>query len=245
MDWYNREAKIYPKNQPQVLIRKRIAIVYQKMANKNWSYRDSLLFPRLADSSWYALKKGSDSYKNQLISRVKTFDQALRIEVMYQLDNNNSLSQAYRELADFLYEHVDYTDAFTAYYCARFYNRKSMHVAKSIKKTKNALREHNFLLPSFRRIFPKEKKGKFNYQILKEKIKQQKLDSISAATDRPLPMIVTEKKSEYTLNFNKHLVILGGLILILIFVLVFVKTKRRRRSKEHPEEIEEQITEKD
>jgi len=245
MDWYDREAKNYPKNKQQVEIRRRIAIVYQKMVDKKWSYRDSLLFPYLADSSWYNLKKGSPEYKSQLISLVNTMDKALRIEVMYQMDNNNSLSQAYRELGDFLYNHVDYTDAFIAYYCARFYNRQSMHVAKSIKKTKNALRDHNLLLPSFRRIFPKEKKGLFNYQILKEKIKQQKLDSIAAASENPLPIVVTKHRKEFLPKINKNLIVLGGLILILVFVLIFVKSKRRLRSKENPEEVEEQITQED
>ena len=245
MGWYDREAKNYPKIKQQVEIRRRIAIVYQKMVDKKWSYRDSLLFPYLADSSWYDLKKGSPEYKSELIALVKTFDQALRIEVMYQMDNNNSLSQAYREFGDFIYDHVDYTDAFIAYYCARFYNRQSMHVAKSIKKTKNALRDNNLLLPSFRRIFPKEKKGLFNYQILKEKIRQQKLDSISAASQNPLPMVVTKHRKEFLPKINKNLIVLGGLILILVFVLIFVKPKRRRRSKENPEEVEEQITQED
>ena len=245
MDWYNKEAKDYPNSKQRVEIRRRIAIVYQKMADKKWSHRDSLLFPHLKDTSWYSLKKGSLEFKSELISLVNTYDQALRIEVIYQMDNNNSLSQAYREFGDFLYEHVDYTDAFIAYYCARFYNRQSMHVAKNIKKTKNALRDNNLLLPSFRRIFPKEKKGLFNYQILKEKIKQQKLDSISASSQNPLPMVVTKHKKEYLPRINKSLIFLGGVTLILVFVLLFVKTKRRRRSKINPEEVEEQITKED
>lgn len=226
--WFDKEVAAYPQNKKAVEIRRRITQVSVYLAQDNWNFKDSIFFPELEDSMWFGVKEGSPQFKNKLIPMLKLYDTALRVVVKFQANEDKALAAAYVKLGDFIFNHVNYTDAYIAYNCARFYYRKSMYVSKKIKITKSALFDNNLLLPSIRDVFPKEKKGVFNYKILKKRVEQRIQDSIAAATHTPLKLNPIKQGKELLPFMSKNLLILIGFILILIFVVFFVKTKERK-----------------
>ena len=145
--WYDKELLLYPAQKKQIDIRRRVARVHQLMAQKDWYYNDSVAFEELADEKWKQFKKGTAAYSASLIALLKDYDQALRVEVQFNNGENKALSTAFQELGHFIELYVDYTDAFIAYNCARFYNRKSMRVAKDLKEAKQLIQKHDYLLP--------------------------------------------------------------------------------------------------
>jgi hypothetical protein len=225
-EWYEKEKEFTPSNAKNIEIRKRIDAALFLIHENKWSFKDSTLFSELKDPKWKYLKKGSFQYKSELIALLNIYDTALRIKVQLQNGENRALSMAYVELGNFIAAHVDLTDAYIAYFCARFYSRKSMYVAKKLKSVKEEIMDKNLLLPSLRDIFPQEKKGIFNYAILKEKRQQHILDSIKAAHIVPLKVEPIKKKNLLPM-LNKDMLLLLGLSLILFCVIVFVKVKRK------------------
>src|SRR5690606_12238889 len=109
-------------------------------------------------------KKGGQEYLSILVPLLRKYDDALRDETKYESASNRALSLAFYEFGKFLKKHVSLSDAYIAYSISRYYDKYNNDVAVDLRAIKNEMNKRNYIFPSIREIFPKQRKGIFNYK---------------------------------------------------------------------------------
>lgn len=198
---------------------------------KLFSFQDSAL----QKSNWYKSNQpvlvfnidpntrvNSNNHK-EIITPLLNATSALKKLVFYVNDNDQIISRAFRNIGYTLENHVSLTQAYVAYNIGRNYNKSDKQLIEDLKRIKAKLINKNYTIPIFRRYFPKIKKGRFNYEILKEKIIKEQNDTIPKFT----PNFKSEDKS-IELPFSVDSIIPLGFLIIFIMLLLFLKTKQKK-----------------
>jgi hypothetical protein len=159
----------------------------------------------------------------EIITPLLNATSALKKMVFYVNDNDQIISRAFRDIGYTLENHVSLTQAYVAYNIGRNYNKSDKQLIEDLKRIKAKLIKKNYTIPIFRRYFPKTKKGRFNYEILKEKIIKEQNDTIP----KHIPNFESEDKS-INLPFSIDFVVPIGFLVIFILLLLFLKTKKKK-----------------
>ena len=184
----------------------------------NWYKSNQSVFIFNIDSNVRLTKKN----KEEILAPLKNACQALKTLVFYVHDNDHILSRAFRDIGYTLENHISLTQAYIAYNIGRNYNKSDKQLIEDLKRIKAKLINKNYTIPIFRRYFPKTKKSRFNYEILKEKIIKEQSDTI--------PKHIPNFKSNHTtfdLPFSPDLLMPFGFLIIFILLIIFLKTKRK------------------
>ncbi len=227
-EWLKLEEAYFPYTKKQIEIRSRIAEVNRKQVDRVWSLKDSVLFPELLDPRWKSYKKGGQEYLSILVPLLREYDDALRDETKYESASNRALSLAFYEFGKFLKKHVSLSDAYIAYSISRYYDKYNNDVAVDLRAIKNEMNKRNYIFPSIREIFPKQRKGIFNYKKIMEKRKAQQ-DSTLHADYPPLKIDPDKLEDPVVKGLWDEFILIGGLVLILICVLVFIRIDKKRK----------------
>lgn len=222
--WLNFEAEHYPENKSHIVYRRRIHEVENLILSKNWSFEDSVIFKELIDVKWKNMAKGSKPYLEELIPLVARLDSALRIETKYEYKSNVSLAIAFLEYGRFLDKYVSTSDAFIALSVARFYDRFNAEIVENYRSIRSKMNEKRFIFPSFREVFPKQSKGFFNINSIKNRRLAADKKTIEQEKN-PETLRKAEVKDNALINDKTGFwIIFGGAIILLLFVAIFVKT---------------------
>ena len=159
----------------------------------------------------------------EIISPILNATLALKKIVFYVNDNDQIISRAFRDIGYTLENHVSLTQAYVAYNIGRNYNKSDKQLIEDLKRIKAKLIKKNYTIPIFRKYFPKTKKGRFNYKILKEKIIKEQNDTIP----KHIPNFESKDKSIH-LPFSIDFIVPIGFLVIFILLLLFLKTKNKK-----------------
>src|SRR5690606_30897404 len=105
--------------------------------------------------------------------------------------------------------------AYIAYSISRYYDKYNNDVAVDLRAIKNEMNKRNYIFPSIREIFPKQRKGIFNYKKIMEKRKAQQ-DSTLHADYPPLKIDPDKLEDPVVKGLWDEFILIGGLVLILI-----------------------------
>ena len=195
-------------------------IAFQDSTNgkNNWHNSNISVFRFNVDSNTWVNRKT----ENLIIPPLKNAASALQKYVFYINDKDQIISRAFRDIGYTLENHVSLTQAYIAYSIGRNYNKSDDQLIEDLKRIKAKMIKKNYSIPIFRRYFPKTKKGRFNYEILKEKIIEEQNDTI--------PKHIPNFKSNNTtisLPFSADLIMPFGFLMIFIMLILFLKTKQK------------------
>ena len=225
--WLNKEEAVYPNGIQVNKIRRRIADVNKKLTKAEWSLEDSVVFLQLKALKGQKLnfRKGSELFLSTIVPLAFLYDDALRIESKFESSYNRSLSLAFIEFGDFLYEFISYSDAYICYSIARYYDRYNNDLAIKLRSIKNEMNKKNILFPSIRETFPKQSKGLFNFKKIMEKRRKQEAE-LQQENQAPLQINLVDKKDPVLKGYWDETVLLIGLVLLLVGVIIFVRVKK-------------------
>ena len=184
----------------------------------NWYKSKQAVFTFNIDSNIWVNKKNKDQY----IPPIKNAEKALNQLVFYIHDNDYVISRAFRDIGVILENHVSLTQAYIAYSIGRNYNKNDNLLIDDLKRIKAKLINKNYSLPIFRKYFPKTKKWRFDYEILKEKIIKEQSDTIV----KHIPNFKSDK-IKIDLPFAPDLIMPFGFLIIFILLIIFLKTKKK------------------
>ena len=193
---------------------------YQDSTNgkSNWYKSNQSVFTFEIDSNVWVNKKNS----NEIITPIKNASTSLQKLVFYIDANDQIISRAFRDIGNTLENHVSLTQAYIAYSLGRNYNKRDKQLIEDLKRIKAKLIKKNYTIPIFRRYFPRTKKGRFNYEILKEKIIREQNDTIQ----KYIPNFESGEKG-IQLPFSPDFLVPIGFLVIFILLLLFLKTKKK------------------
>lgn len=153
-------------------------------------------------------------------------NELLHFQIHFYEDQDKVLAQLCYEFGIILRDRVAYTQAYIALNLARNYDRSlGGDILKTLKEVKAYLNQNRYKIPPFRRYFPKTKKWRFDYEILKEKKLAQSKDTLLEEKE-PIQMMQPPEKEKDLLPYNRNLLFGGVFLIMLILVLVFVRSKK-------------------
>ena len=182
----------------------------------NWYKRNQSVFVFAFDSTVRLTSKNNTEHITALVNA----SSALRKLVFYVNDDDQVISRAFRDIGITLENHISLTQAYIAYSIGRNYNKSDSQLIEDLKRIKSKLIKKNYSIPIFRRYFPKTKKGRFNYDILKENIIHDQNDTIP----KHIPNFESINKG-IDVPFSPDFIMPIGFLVIFILLLVFLKTK--------------------
>jgi hypothetical protein len=201
--------------------------IHEARQNKAVDWRwliDNNIFEFPVDTILPRRKRNDQFYKDSIIVPLDKLDAILKDEVLYTPEKDVIIAEVFYEIGAYLENVGSNTQAYIAYSLGKIYNGNDFKSAKRIRVVKDRLIKKKYRIPSVRKFFPKYKKGRFSYEVIKQRIIKQKMDSV---VREPLPTMIPVVKKDLAPKFPKLLLIMGGIFLLLIFVLIFVKTKKK------------------
>ncbi len=191
--------------------------------NKNWYKTDGDVFKFRFDPTIGNVKKNSNRFNNEVVIPLKNASYILETFVLYIHENDPVIACAFNNVGEVLEKYVSLSQAYIAYSIGRQYNKKDKKILENIKKVKAKLTKKHYRIPNFRKYFPKIEKGRFDYEILKEKIYEEQIDTIT----KHKPKLIEKKKDLIKLPFNKDYIVPIGLAVIFLMVLIFLRTRKK------------------
>lgn len=173
------------------------------------------------DTTLFSVDKESERFQREVIQPLENLDFVLKEMIHYIHEEDAVLAKACNEMGIIFENHISLTQAYISYSLGRHYNKWDKEILNNVKSVKARLSEKRYKIPIFRRYFPRIKEWRFDYQLLKEKIYNEKKDTSSI--EPPSLMLKPDKKR---VPFNPELIGLIGLFLLFILVLIFLKTKK-------------------
>jgi len=188
--------------------------------NPNWYKTNPSIFKFKIDTNLVNSNKKDDRFKHDILDPLNNATKILRLMVYYIPDNDQIIARAFNDVGVVLEKYISLSQAYIAYSIGRNYNKKDKEVLQNVKAVKAKLLVKNYKIPNFRKYFPKTEKGRFDYEILKEKIIQEQNDSIVFHN----PILVKKQiKKEYP--FPVDIIVPVGLFVLFILILLLVRTK--------------------
>lgn len=168
-------------------------------------------------SSYSEEEKEGDEFRENVLAPLEAGEIILEFHIRYVNKDDPYIAKLASQMGDVIHQHLSLTMTYVAYSLARHYNKSSEN-AKKLKAIKQEIVDSRYEIIPLKKYFPKEKKGRFSYQLLKEKHIESKKKKYQ------LPPF--EKEQEEPLWQSKGFILTLGLLIILIFVLVFIRTKK-------------------
>ena len=180
--------------------------------------------PDFAKNNLIQMSRLNKVKENQLINYLSEVNKLLHFQVHFYEDQDKVLAELCYEFGLVLKDRVSYTQAYIALNLARNYDRSlGSDILTALKEVKAHMSQKRYKIPPFRRYFPKIKKSRLDYEILKEKKRATKTDS---NLNEPVKMMQPPKKKKDLLPYNRNLLFGGVFLIILILVLLFVRSKK-------------------
>lgn len=230
LKWLNYEKEHFGQSDTYIYLRKRIHAVDLMIAENQWSFQDSVVFPELLSTSvsgepWKKMSKGSKVYQEQLIPYVMELENALRIETKYEFKSNYALAEALLEFAIFLKKYVSTTDAFIVIAVAKYYDKFNNEINQKYRDFRVAMNQKRLIFPSMREYFTKFEKGYFNINSIKKR--QLEVEKPVLVRERnPEALRLKEVESNELVSDTQMVwIVMSSLLLLLLYVLFFVKAK--------------------
>ena len=190
--------------------------------NSNWYKTKPKVLNFVIDSNLTKISKTHDRFQNEIIAPLKNANKILEILVMYVHEDDHIISRSFNEMGEVLEKYVSLSQAYIAYSIARNYNKRDKEILQNIKDVKAKLVLKNYKIPNFRKYFPRIEEWRFDYEILKEKIINEKAEKPHTHS----PNLRSEKIKAKT-SFSPEIIVPIGLLVLFLLILLFLKTRKR------------------
>lgn len=159
--------------------------------------------------------------ESQKIEIVEEINSLLHFMIQFYEDNDKIIARLCFDMGVILRDHFSYTQAYIAFSLARNYDKKTSLILKKLKEVKGEMSANKYKLPAFRRYFPRIKKGRFEYSILKDK-KNNKDSSLN----EPVQLMKPKDEKKELLPYNQNIILAIGCLVILLLSLIILRTKK-------------------
>ncbi|HLW39448.1 MAG TPA: hypothetical protein VKX31_03590 [Brumimicrobium sp.] len=197
---------------------------YINYQNSNFS-DSSWVFPVLKDSVLKTFKHDVEPHKNRLVEVAFAIDSAFRQFTILHEETDFVLSKAFEEMGDFQKEYLYITNAYFYYSAALRYNKGNKSVISKYNQTNNEIRRKGYLHISFKNMFGKVIKNRYQ---LKENFIEKPSQPI-LSEENFIPPTAKKEKKDYLPWLDTtalFMIIISG---ALIFVMLFLKTNNKHR----------------
>lgn len=194
------------------------AYIAHNKDNKWYKTHKILNFP--VDSSLIGIDKTGERYQNEVIIPLENLDFVLKLLIHHIHKDDPIIASACHEMGQIFEYHMALSDAYIAYSIGRHYNKWDKEILNSLKIVKSKLSNKKYKIPIFTRYFPLTEHWRFEYEVLKEKIAQNKDTTVQEIPSLMLP------PTEDPLPVSGELIILSGIFVLFLFILFFVKSKK-------------------
>jgi len=227
-DFHKGISKI-KKNYPRIIQYSKIYFLKQIFEgqdsiahNPNWYKTNPSIFKFKIDSNLVRVDKKDEHFKHDIIEPLNNATEVLHIMVYYIHDNDQIIARAFNDIGVVLEKYLSLYQAYIAYSIGRNYNKKDKEILQNIKNIKAKILLKNYKIPNFRKYFPRTEEGRFDYEILKEKIIQEQNDTIVFHD----PILVKKQiKKEYP--FPIDIIVPAGLLVLFLLILLLVRTQKK------------------
>ena len=168
------------------------------------------------------IEKGSNNFESQVILPLEKARDVIEFYVLHIHEDDPIIAKCFSEIGQVLEKHVSLNQAYIAYSIARIYDNHDKAILENVKRIKSKHVKKNYNTPKFRNYFPRIEYWRFDYEILKEKIIQEKNDTIPKF---PPPLLA--QKEDDSLPIPKDLLVPLGIFIILLLFLIFTRSKKQ------------------
>ncbi len=190
------------------------------------SYFDSSIIPNqilnIMPPNQLMIEKGSVDFDERIIYPLEETRDVMEFYVRHIHEDDPIIAKCFTEIGDVLEKHVSLNQAYIAFSIARIYDRNDKAILENVKRIKSKHVQKNYNTPTFRKYFPRIEYWRFDYEILKEKIINEKNDTI----EKIVPQLVIEK-NEPKFPFPKDLIIPLGILVILLLFTIFTRSEKK------------------
>ncbi|WP_027419942.1 hypothetical protein [Crocinitomix catalasitica] len=205
----------------EVYFLEKIFQAYLRMkTNEQWHKTDVVLDWEV-DSNILYIDKNNIEFERNIITPLNHLNNVLHRLIHHIHSEDPILARVCFEMGTILEKHISVTQAYIAYNLGRNYNKWDKEILNAVKAAKFQMSEQQLKIPVFRRYFPRIEHWRFEYAVLKEKIKNAQNDTIHYKSP-----VLMKKTKENKLPIPAELVIVIGLALIFLLILIFVRTKK-------------------
>lgn len=196
------------------------AQILQK-ADPKW-YETNVVFGWTTDTLLLSMDRRSAEFKQAVTEPLRNLETTLRYIIAYVHDKDPVLAAACREMGHIIYGYFNLSHAFIAYSMAHHYNKKDKPIMEEMSYLKSRLNQKKYKVPNFRKYFPRVQKGRFEYEVLKERI-------LLAQKDTNVYMVpaTMKEKEKPLLSFPHQYIVLGGLVALILMLALLLKGKKR------------------
>ena len=193
----------------------------EQQKNKDW-YKTNIVFGWTTDTLLLAMDRKSKEFKNAVTDPLLNLESVLKHIISYVYDNDPVLAASCREMGHIIYGYFGLSQAYIAYSMAHHYNKKDKAIMEEMAYVKSRLNQKKYKVPNFRKYFPRIEKGRFEYDVLKEKV-------IFAQNDTNVYVVPPTMKppKKPLISFPHQLIVLGGIALMIILLVIILKPRKK------------------
>jgi hypothetical protein len=213
--------KYEPENKEEQLAKKiwlNMIRVRQGIADYKTTLKYEELFTVNDKRSYTDKEKEGKQFQEDVLYPLDAGEIVLRFHIQYMNEKDALVAKLASQMGDVIHQHFSLTMTYVAYSLAKHYDNTSAN-AKKLKNVKSEILEAKYEIIPLRNFFPKQKRSRFSYELIKAKKEDEKVKRYE------LPAF--EKEQEESIWFSKGFIILTGLLLILLFVIFFIKTNKK------------------
>lgn len=201
----------------------RILVAKVKHAKDPKWYKTHSIFNWEVDStlSYYENK---ERFTENVVKPLNNCNWVIHFLVRHIHEDDPILSRACYEMGRVLEAYGNWSQAYIAYSLARHYNKRDKEILNQTKEVKAKLLSKMYKVPNFRKYFPRTKKHRLDYEVLKEQIIAARNDT----TDKQKPLYLVPV-DEFELPFPVELIYVVGIGIIFLMLLLFLRSKKRSK----------------
>jgi len=222
----NRKIKRnYPRiiQHSQIYFLKQIFAAQDSLLNiEGWYKSNPQVLHFNFDTNLTRYSKNTKRYKDEIIAPLIRARKILELIVLHVHEDDIVLAKAFNDIGVVLEKHVSLSQAYIAYNIGRNYNKRDKVILQNIKDVKAKLLLKNYKIPNFRKYFPRIKEWRFDYEMLKEKIIQERNDTIPKHSP-----ILRTKKVKTNFPFPPEIIIPAGFLFLFLFIILFLRTRKK------------------
>ena len=193
----------------------------EQQKDPKW-FETNIVFDWLTDTVLLAMDKKSPEFQAKVTKPLRNLEWVLKEIVIYVWDDDQVLAASFREMGHIIYAYFNLSHAYIAYSLARHYNKKDKAILEEVRYVKSRLNQKKYKVPNFRKYFPRVEKGRFEYDVLKEKVIFAQNDTnvyVVPQTMKPSP--------EPIISFPHQYIVLGGLAFMIILLALILKPRKK------------------
>lgn len=221
LDVIKKESPLIVEFSKMYFFKKIFQADIQQQKNPDW-FETNIVFGWITDTVLLAMDRKSPEFQSKVTRPLRNLEWVLKEIVIYVWDDDPVLAASFREMGHIIFAYFNLSHAYIAYSLARHYNKRDKAILEEVRYVKSRLNQKKYKVPNFRKYFPRVEKGRFEYEVLKEKVIFAQND-----TNRYVVPQTMKPPPKPLISFPHQYIVLGGLALMIILLAIILKPRKK------------------